>query len=84
MAGTLVASISGVQCTGKTTLARALARRIDAVLVSRDPLMAVLLESGLPVDGLKHPPVTPVPQLGYELQSAVLRQQLGAAHSRCH
>jgi hypothetical protein len=54
----------------------ALARRMDAVRVSRDPLMAVLLEGGLPVDGLKDPPVAPVPQLGYELQSAVLRQQL--------
>lgn len=81
MVSTWVVSISGVQGTGKTTLARALSKRMDAVLVSRDPLMAVLLEGGLPAAGLKHPPVAPVPQLGYELQSAVLRQQLDLGRS---
>ena len=81
MVGTWVVSISGVQGTGKTTLARALAQRMDAVLVSRDPLMAVLLEGGLPVAGLKRPTVKAVPQLGYELQSAVLREQIDIGRS---
>jgi hypothetical protein len=54
---------------------------MDAVLVSRDPLMAVLLEGGLPAAGLKRPPVAPVPQLGYKLQSALLRQQLDLGRS---
>jgi predicted kinase len=79
--GTWVVSISGVQCTGKTTLARALAQRMGAALLSRDPMMAVLLEGGLPVAGLKRPAVAPVPQLGYELQSAVLCMQLEVGRS---
>ncbi len=81
MVGTWVISISGIQGTGKTTLAGALAKRLDAVLVSRDPLMAVLLEGGLPPTGLKRPRVVPVAELGYELQSAVLRQQLDVGRS---
>ncbi|HTT92733.1 MAG TPA: AAA family ATPase [Acidimicrobiales bacterium] len=81
MVGIWVVSISGVQCTGKTTLARALAQRMGATLVSRDPLMAVLLGGGLPAGGLKRPPVAPVPELGYGLQSAVLRQQLDVGRS---
>jgi predicted kinase len=76
-----VVSISGVQGTGKTTLARALAQTTGAVLVSRDPLMAVLLEGGLPAAGSKDPFLAPVPRLGYELQSAILRQQLDVGQS---
>ena len=79
--GMWVISISGIQGTGKTTLAGALAKRMDAVLVSRDPLMAVLLEGGLTAAGLKRPRVVPVAELGHELQSAVLRQQLDVGRS---
>ncbi len=43
--------------------------------------MAVLLEGGLPVAGLKDPLVVPVPELGYDLQSAILRQQLDVGQS---
>jgi predicted kinase len=78
---TTVISISGVQGTGKTTLARALAIRLDACLVSRDPLMAVLLEGGVPMAGLKKPTIKHVGLLGYELQSTVLREQLKLGRS---
>jgi predicted kinase len=77
----VVVSISGVQGTGKTTLARALALRLDACLVSRDPLMAVLLEGGVPMAGLKKPTIKHVGQLGYELQSTILKEQLSLGRS---
>lgn len=74
-------SISGVQGTGKTTLARALAARLEAAFVPRDPLMAVLLEAGLPSAGLEEPHIEGVGPLGYQLQSAVMREQLTVGRS---
>jgi hypothetical protein len=41
-----VVSISGVQATGKTTLARALGAALGAVVFSRDPRMRVLVRDG--------------------------------------
>jgi predicted kinase len=76
-----VVSISGAQGTGKTSLARALAARLEACVLSRDPLMAVLLEGGLPVAGLEEPGIKDVGLLGYELQSAILGEQLEVGRS---
>ena len=83
-----VVSISGVQGTGKTTLARALGAALGAVVFSRDPLMKVLAEGGVPVDaGLKNRAgalargTKGVGVLGYELQGVLLRQQLEMGHS---
>jgi predicted kinase len=81
-------SISGVQGTGKTTLARALGSALEAVVFSRDPLMRVLAAGGIPVDAdaqgqanARAKGVKGVGHLGYELQSALLRQQLEMGHS---
>ena len=83
-----VVSISGVQGTGKTTLARALGAAIGAVVFSRDPLMQVLADGGVPVDagfksraGALARGTKGVGVLGYELQGALLRQQLDMGHS---
>ena len=79
--GCLVVSISGVQGTGKTTLARALAARLEAAFVPRDPLMAVLLQGGLPSAGLAERRIEGVGPLGYQLQTAMMRDQLTVGRS---
>jgi predicted kinase len=43
-------SVSGLQGTGETTLARALGASLDAVVLSRDPLMDVLQAGGVPME----------------------------------
>ena len=74
-------SVSGVQGTGKTTLARALGAQLDAVVFSRDPLMRVLSDGGIAIDHEAPPGTKGVGLLGYELQDALLRQQLGMGRS---
>ena len=72
-------SITGLQGTGKTTLARALGRALDAVVFSRDPLMDVLLAGGVPLES--SPGTKGIGELGHELQSALLRTQLQMGRS---
>lgn len=79
--GLIVVSVSGVQGTGKTTLAKALATRLHAAFVPRDPLMTVLLEAGLPSAGLQEPRIEGVGPLGYQLQTAIMRDQLTVGRS---
>jgi len=74
-------SVSGVQGTGKTTLARALGRALGAVVLSRAPLMDVALAAGVPVDAPKGSDLKGVGDLAYDLQTALLREQLGMGHS---
>lgn len=73
-------SVSGLQGTGKSTLARALGHALGAVVLSRGPLMDVLLAAGVPVDpsGLR---LRGVGDLAYDLQTALLREQLSMGHS---
>ena len=73
--------MSGVQGTGKTTLARALARATGAVVLSRAPLMDVVLAAGVPVDPPHGSSVKGVGDLAYDLQTALLREQLDMGHS---
>ena len=72
-------SITGLQGTGKTTLARALGRALDAVVFSRDPLMDVLLAGGVPLES--SPGTQGIGELGHELHSALLRTQLQMGRS---
>jgi predicted kinase len=74
-------SVSGVQGTGKTTLARALGRAIGAVVLSRAPLMDVALAAGVPVDPPPGTAIKGVGDLAYDLQTTLLREQLGMGHS---
>jgi len=74
-------SVSGVQGTGKTTLARALGRAIGAVVLSRAPLMDAALAAGVPVDPPRGAAVKGVGDLAYDLQTTLLREQLGLGHS---
>lgn len=74
-------SVSGVQGTGKTTLARALGRATGAVVLSRAPLMDVALAAGVPVDPPQGASLKGVGDLAYDLQTALLREQLGMGHS---
>jgi predicted kinase len=73
--------VSGVQGTGKSTLARALGRAMGAVVLSRAPLMDVALAAGVPVDPPQDSRLKSVGDLAYDLQSALLREQLGMGHS---
>ena len=74
-------SVTGLQGTGKTTLARALGRALGAVVISRDPLMDVLQAGGVPVEGDRAAGVKSFPELGYELQGSLLRSHLEAGWS---
>jgi predicted kinase len=74
-------SVSGVQGTGKTTLARALGRATGAVVLSRAPLMDVALAAGAPVDPPQGTGLKGVGDLAYDLQTALLREQLDMGHS---
>jgi predicted kinase len=74
-------SVSGVQGTGKTTLARALGRVTGAVVLSRAPLMDVALAAGVPVDPPQGAGLKGVGDLAYDLQTALLREQLDMGHS---
>lgn len=74
-------SITGLQGTGKTTLAEALGVALDAVVLSRDPLMDVLFAGGVPPECDDASGVKGIGQLGYELQTALLREQLRMGHS---
>ena len=73
--------MSGVQGTGKTTLARALARATGAVVLSRAPLMDVARAAGVPVDPPHGSSLKGVGDLAYDLQTALLREQLDMGHS---
>jgi predicted kinase len=74
-------SVSGVQGTGKTTLARALGRAMGAVVLSRAPLMDAALAAGVPVDPPQGTTIKGVGDLAYDLQTALLQEQLGLGHS---
>ncbi|HEX3813269.1 MAG TPA: AAA family ATPase [Mycobacteriales bacterium] len=74
-------SITGLQATGKTTLARALGRALDAVVFSRDPLMDVLLADGVPMVAAADSGLSGIGQIGYDLQTALLRSQLAMNRS---
>jgi predicted kinase len=74
-------SITGLQGTGKTTLAEALGLRLDAVVFSRDPLMDVLVEGGVSLEPDVAAGTKGVGQLGYDLQTALLREQLRMGRS---
>ena len=74
-------SVSGVQGTGKSTLARALGGALCAVVLSRGPLMDVLLAAGVPVGSSEKLGIKGVGETAYDLQTALLREQLGMDHS---
>ena len=74
-------SITGLQCTGKTTLARALGRSIGAVVFSRDPLMDVLSADGVPLEASPTTGLKGYPEIGYDLLTALLRSQLDLGQS---
>ena len=70
-----VISVSGPQGSGKTTLARALAKRLGAPALSRDPLMGAIKDSGYPAEGeedLQRLAIT-----GYRLQGVLINEFLG-------
>ena len=73
--------MSGVPCTGKTTLARAIGEQLDAVVFSRDPLMRVLATDKIPLQSKPRKGIKGVGVLGYELQGALLDEQLGMRRS---
>lgn len=68
-----VVSITGLQGTGKTTLARALGSQMNAVVFSRDPLMDVLQDGGVPFEAVPDRGLRGYPELGYDLLTALLR-----------
>jgi predicted kinase len=74
-------SVTGLQGTCKTTLAKDLGMAIDAVVFSRDPLMDVLLAGGVPAESDEAVGAKGVGQMGYELQTALLREQLSMGRS---
>lgn len=74
-----VVSISGAQCTGKTSLARDLGAALNAVVISRDPLMASLWEAG--VFAQDEHRAGRIGALGYRLQGALLAEQLAIGRS---
>ena len=71
----VVVSISGVQGTGKTTLARALARPLNAMILSRRPLMEALA-AGLKLDTSIDSNLARIGELAYDLMTALLQEQL--------
>ncbi|HXW34660.1 MAG TPA: AAA family ATPase [Acidimicrobiales bacterium] len=74
-------SISGLQGTGKTTLARALGIAMDAAVFSRDPIMDVLQAGGVPMEPDAESRIKSYPELGYDLLTALLRTQLELGHA---
>jgi predicted kinase len=74
-------SITGLQGTGKTTLAEALGTALDAVVFSRDPLMDVLLAGGVRPESDAAAGTKGFAELGYDLQTALLREQLRMGRS---
>src|SRR5262249_53178379 len=74
-------SITGVQGTGKTTLAEALGTALDAVVFSRDPLMDVRLAGGVRAESDAAAGTKGFGELGYDLQTALLREQLRMGRS---
>jgi predicted kinase len=74
-----VISVSGSQASGKTTLARALGERFGAPMLSRDPLMTALKESGYPTETPQD--LQRLGLAGYRLQGVLIDQLLGQGHS---
>lgn len=72
----IVVLVSGIQGTGKTTLARAVGSRLGIGVFSRDPLMQRLMSHGIPLQGLPDHGVSPIPMLGHAIQTVILEQQL--------
>lgn len=68
--------VSGIQDTGKTTLARAIAAHLGISVFSRDPFMQRLMDDGFPLPGLPDQGIASVPALGYAIQTVILEQQL--------
>jgi predicted kinase len=77
-----VISISGAQATGKTTLARAVGRRLGVPVFSCDPLMTALRDAGYPVATRED--LTRLAEAGYRLQGALIRQQLSLPAGETH
>jgi predicted kinase len=72
----VVISISGVQGTGKTTLARAPARPLRAMVLSRRPLMEALAASGLTLDASMDFNLVRIGALAYDVMTARLQERL--------
>lgn len=68
--------VSGLQGTGKTTLARALAARLDMSVFSRDPFMKSLMQHGVPLNGMPERGISSISKLGYAMLTVILEQQL--------
>lgn len=75
----LTITISGPQGSGKTTLAMALGKRLGVPVFSRDPLMTVLQEAGMPLKARRGRKA--VPAVGLELQTALLKRSLELGQS---
>ena len=74
-------SVSGVQGTGKTTLARALARNLGAMVLSRRPLMEALLAGGVPMNPPADSVLESLGVLAYALMTALLQEQIEIGQS---